>query len=88
MISAQNIDIEQDPEFARETLKNIREKIRTAPELEAFRLLPKDWSTELAAIQARLHLGTSKMVYDEAGDDAIVQKMADSLFSGHELGRA
>lgn len=90
VISAANIDLQQDPDFTDESLKQMREIIRTAPELEAFPRLPADWSRELAALEPQLHAGTSLLVYDQAEGDTVAQNVAGSLFPSmnkaqHEL---
>ena len=81
VVSAVNLATDPDPEFAKETWRNIQEKNRTAPELQAFPRAPKDWGTELAAVAKELHPGTSYMIYDEATEKkAISQNMLQAMF--------
>jgi hypothetical protein len=48
VVSAQNLDIEPDPEFVKETWANIQKANREAPALQGFPLEVKDWTEELA----------------------------------------
>jgi putative cardiolipin synthase len=80
VVSADNLDTEADPEFARRTLEEMRANIDEAPELEAFPQRPVDWSAELQAVRSELHPGTSTLVYDATTRDAVEQNVAKSMF--------
>jgi putative cardiolipin synthase len=80
VISARHIELESDREGAREALEAMREKIRVAPELEAFPRLPADWSEEMGQLPDSLHPGRSLLVYDQVGDGEVDQAVARSLF--------
>jgi putative cardiolipin synthase len=80
VVSAQNLDVEPDPEFVKETWAKIQKNNREAPALQGFPLEVKDWTGELAAVRSRLRLGTSHIEYDEATGDAVKQNMAEAMF--------
>ncbi len=86
VLSARNLDLEGDPEYARETLANIRERIASAPELARFSRLPQDWQAELDALAGQLHMGPSRVVFDQTEEEAIRQDVVATLFP--EMGRA
>ncbi|MEJ2522123.1 MAG: phospholipase D family protein [Gammaproteobacteria bacterium] len=81
VVSAANLDTPPDPELARRQWQGIQEKTRTAEQLAAFPRLPKDWTTELAAVEAGLHYGTSQLVFDEVSAPEITQSMIASMFA-------
>jgi len=80
VVSADNIDVEPDPEFARQGWEAIKEKNRNAEELAAFGVEPGDWSEVFASLASELHIGTSELVYDSTRDDSIEQNMAAAVF--------
>jgi cardiolipin synthase C len=82
VVSAVNLATDPDPEYAQQAWNSMQEKNRMAPELQAFRREPQDWSVELAAVAKELHPGTSYLIYDEATEkDAISQHMIQAMFS-------
>jgi putative cardiolipin synthase len=81
VVSAQNLTNEPDPEFAKQRWAKIQEKNRSAEELKAFPIDPKDWSAELTEIAKELRIGTSYLAYDETSANEINQSMLDSMFS-------
>jgi putative cardiolipin synthase len=76
-----------DREKAQEQLKAVQQRIREAPELAAFPREPIDWTAELTALAPELHPGRSKLVYDEAEDDQIVQRMASNMFNFYNIAK-
>jgi putative cardiolipin synthase len=80
VLSAENIDVEHDPELVAQALRTLREKIESAPELETFPREPKSWLPELSAVRNDLHVGTSTLVYDTVNDEEISQVVASQLF--------
>ena len=81
VVSAQNLDVEPDPEFAKAKWEEIQKKNREAEELSAFPREVRDWSPELADLEDELRIGTSVVAYDEATGKAISQNMATAMFS-------
>lgn len=81
VLSARNLDVEPDPEFASITWQELRKKNREAKELSAFPREVRDWTEELAEIEGRLRIGTSAMAYDEATGKEISQNMVQEIFS-------
>lgn len=80
VVSADNIDMEPDPEFARQAWIELQEKNRNAGQLVAFGIEPRDWTEALARLADELHIGTSELVYDSTTDDAIEQNVAEVIF--------
>jgi putative cardiolipin synthase len=81
VVSAQNLDVEPDPEFAKAKWEEIQTKNREAEELSAFPRDVRDWSTDLADLESELHIGTSVLAYDEATGKEISQNMIAEMFS-------
>jgi putative cardiolipin synthase len=81
VVSAQNLDVEPDPEFAKAKWEEIQTKNREAEELSAFPRDVRDWSTDLADLEGELHIGTSVLAYDEATGKEISQNMVAAMFS-------
>ncbi len=79
--TADALSTEPNREIARQQRQTIQYKVANAPELESFPRKPKDWSPELRELRGQLHMGTSKLVYDEAAREQISQKMAGSMFN-------
>lgn len=75
------LSTQPDPEVARKQRQNLRNAVANTPELAAFPRAPKDWSSELEALQDELRIGRSKLVYDEAAREQISQTMAGSMFN-------
>ena len=80
VVSAINLDTEPDPEIARERWVKMQEKNRASAELQAFGTEPSDWSDVLRKVAAELHVGTSRLVYDEATGTSISQNVLESVF--------
>ena len=78
---ASALSTEPDPEIARKQRQNLQAAIRDAAELASFSREPKDWTSDLAALEPELRIGRSKLVYDEAEDEQIQQTMASSMFN-------
>jgi len=88
--SAANLSIAHDAEIAAEQRQRVEQSNRQAPELEAFPREPKDWSAELEAVEARLHAGTSEIIFDDVASESVTQSMLGSMFelfgrAEHEL---
>jgi putative cardiolipin synthase len=81
VVSAENLVLEADPEFAREKWQALQARNRGAEELEAFGVEPADWSQTLHRLAEELHIGTSDLIYDEATRAAVEQNVANRLFS-------
>jgi putative cardiolipin synthase len=81
VVSAQNLDVDPDPEFAKAKWEEIQTKNREAEELSAFPRDVRDWSAELADLEGELDIGTSVLAYDEATGKEISQNMIAAMFS-------
>jgi putative cardiolipin synthase len=81
VVSARNLDLEPDPEFARASWEEIKKKNREAKELAAFPREVRDWSDELLDLEDELRIGTSVLAYDETVGQRISQNMAGAMFS-------
>lgn len=81
VVSASALTTEPDRDIARQQRKAIQDNIAAARELDSFPRQPRDWSEELAELVPRLHMGRSKLVYDEAAHEQILQNMAPSMFN-------
>jgi putative cardiolipin synthase len=81
VVSAENLDVAPDPEFASARWEEIQKQNREAEELSAFPREPRDWSSELADLEDDLRIGTSVIAYDEATGKAISQNMATEMFA-------
>jgi len=84
VVSASNIDLEPDPEFAQEQLAAIRRELASAPELESFPRRPRNWTRELRALAKDLHPGRSLVVYDAPDPEVIAQNLARTLLPAME----
>jgi cardiolipin synthase C len=81
VVSAQNLDVAPDPEFAKAEWERIQEMNRDAEELSAFPREVRDWSAELTALEGKLRIGTSVLAYDEATGKEISQNMVTAMFA-------
>ena len=81
VVSAQNLDVEPDPAFAKAEWEKIQKKNRDAEELSAFPREVRDWSPELKDLENELRIGTSVLAYDEATGQAISQNMITEMFA-------
>jgi len=86
VVSADNLDVEPDPDFAEGRRAALREQVRSAEELQAFGAESRDWRSVAAELAKDLHIGTSRIVYDETADQAISQNLAAGMFNF--MGRA
>ena len=85
VVSVENLEVEQDPEFARKKWQEIQQNNRAAESLEPFGVEPRDWSNELAAVTQELHVGTSHLIFDEAEGDEVAQNVAAKMFNIMDL---
>ncbi len=81
VVSARYLTLKPDPAFAKAEWQKIQNRNRTAPDLSAFPREVRDWTPELAAVEAELRIGTSDIVYDEADGEAVAQNMFTEMFS-------
>ena len=80
VVSAKNLDLEHDPEFARQQLQNMRAGVALDQTLSAFPREPRDWSEELAALRKDLRIGTSELVFDATNEGEIARNVYAGLF--------
>ncbi len=80
VVSASNLTTEPDSARYRESWERLQAGSRDAPELQRFPRAVKDWSSELAELADKLHLGTSRVVYDHLNGEKIEQDMGAGLF--------
>jgi cardiolipin synthase C len=83
--SAQNLTTAPDPEIARAQWQSIQQSNAEAPQLAQFPRKPRDWTAELQREAARLHVGRSKLVFDETRSEQIDQKVISSMFNFFSL---
>ena len=69
--SSLNLSTQPDKAIAQQQWQNLLDNAANAPQLESFPRKPIDWTDELNNLAADLRVGTSKLIYDEAGDDQI-----------------
>ena len=81
VVSADNLVQERDPEWVKQKWAEIRAANAAAPELEAFGAMRRDWSDRLEEILEQMHPGTSTLLFDTAGEDAIEQNVAGEMFN-------
>jgi len=80
VVSAVNLEVESDPEFVKEAWANLQAKNRAAEELTSFSVDARDWRAEAAKLANDLHIGESRVIYDETADNTIAQKVAEKMF--------
>jgi putative cardiolipin synthase len=71
-------------------LARLSQQLAETPALERFPIPPQSWSTELAALRGRLHIGASRVETDVPASGAIGQEMLQVLYdlgqsAKHEL---
>jgi putative cardiolipin synthase len=81
VVSALNLKVDPDPEFAAAAWQEIQDKNRKAEALAAFPRDVRDWSAELAELTGELRIGTSMVSYDEATGREIQQHMVGEMLS-------
>lgn len=80
VVSADNLDVEPDPEFARQKWAEVLEYLRNSEELKTFGTEPTDWTGELVQMADELHIGTAELVHDTTTEDAIEQNVYEIMF--------
>jgi putative cardiolipin synthase len=80
VVSADNLNVEPDPEYVRQGWATLQQDVREAPELQSFSAEARDWTRAAADFAGNLHIGTSLIVYDETTEEAISQNLAAGLF--------
>ena len=85
VLSALNLSTEPNEEIAQKQWQNLLKNSETAPELAGFSRKPKNWEAELAELRPALRMGSSTLVYDEASDEQIDQKVMSSMFNFFQL---
>jgi putative cardiolipin synthase len=88
VVSARNLQVDTDPEFARKAWAELKRKNRESEALQSFPLEVENWSEKLHALRSELRIGTSHIEYDEATAEAIEQNMAAALFPFLETARS
>ncbi len=81
IVSADNLTAQPDKGQALETWEALQEANRTMDELENLPRAPKDWSAEIAALEAELRPGSGHLVFDDVSAQAISQTMVSTMFS-------
>lgn len=81
VVSAENLDVAPDPNFAKAKWEEIQQKNRAAKELVSFPREVQDWRPELNALEGDLRIGTSVLAYDEATEKEVAQNMAGEMFA-------
>ena len=85
VVSADNLDVEPDPEYVERGWANLQQEVQQAPELHLFTAEAQDWSRAAADFAGELHIGTSLIVYDETTEETITQNLAAGLFDFLDL---
>jgi putative cardiolipin synthase len=80
VVSAVNLDVEPDPEFASQAWVDLQAKNRAAEELEGLGVEARDWAEVAGKLAGELHIGKSLLVYDETIDNTIAQNVAAKMF--------
>jgi cardiolipin synthase C len=81
VVSADNLVQEHDSEWVDQKWAEIRAANAAAPELEAFGAMRRDWTERLDWILGQLHPGTSTLLFDTTGEEAIEQNVAGQMFN-------
>ena len=85
VLSALNLATEPDQEIAQQQWLGLQQNSASAAQLAAFARKPKNWQTELTQLKPELRIGTSALVYDEAGEQNIQQNLLSSMFNFFQL---
>jgi len=80
VVSAANLDVDPDPAFVEQAWAKLQARNRAAPELAAFGTGARDWRGEAARLAGELHIGESRIVYDETTRNTISQEVAERMF--------
>jgi putative cardiolipin synthase len=80
VVSADNLDVEPDPEYVKRGWANLQESVRNAEELQSFVGEAHDWRAAAVELAQELHIGDSLIVFDEATGDTVSQNLAAGLF--------
>ena len=80
VVSADNLDVEPDPEFGSQTWEELKAKNRAAPDLQAIGVDRKDWTAYLREAAKELHPGTSLLVYDDTEGEEVRQIVITQMF--------
>jgi putative cardiolipin synthase len=81
VVSAVNLDVDPDPEFVTEAWANLQARNRAAQELEAFGADARDWRDVATRLAGELHVGESRIIYDETAENTISQNVAAKMFN-------
>ena len=81
IVPAANLTIEPDQARAQEEWQTIQDKTRTAPQLDNLPREPRDWSADIAALEAELRPGVGHLVYDDVSAQKISQDMIGTMFA-------
>jgi putative cardiolipin synthase len=80
VVSAVNLDVEPDLEYAQQAWQELQAKNRMAEELQAFGAEALDWHALASQLAGELHVGNSLLVFDETADNTIAQNVAEKMF--------
>jgi len=80
VVSAVNLDVEPDPEYAQQAWVDLQAKNRAAEELQPFGTEARDWRELAKQLAEKLHVGKSLLVYDETAENTIAQNVAEKMF--------
>ena len=85
VVSADNLDQDEDPEYAKQAWAELQRKNRAAPELASFTIEAQDWREVLLGLASDLHIGRSLLVYDTAQENTISQNLIQKMFGFMDL---
>ena len=80
VVSAVNLDVVPDPEFAAQAWADLQSSTREAEELKPFGVEARDWREVATKFAGELHVGESLLVFDETADNTIAQNVAEKMF--------
>lgn len=80
VVSADNLVVHPDPDFAAATWRDIQGTNRASKKLAAFGVEVRDWRGELGTLLDGMHSGTSRLIYDEATAEGISQTMIGQVY--------
>jgi len=87
VVSAINLEVEPDPQFADQAWADLQASNRAAEELKVFGVEAQDWYEVTKKLAENLHVGKSQLVFDEAVDNTIAQNVAEKMFGFMDLAR-
>jgi len=85
VVSAINLEVEPDSEFATQAWADLQASVRAAEELKAFGAEAQDWHEVTQKLAENLRVGKSQLVFDETVGNTIAQNVADKMFGFMDL---